>query len=171
MGSSVGDGTYGIPTVKFANLKESGKLKIGKFCSISDKVEILMAGEHNYKLATTFPFDEFFTGQTENTHRFSNGDVTIGNDVWIGHDVLILSGVTIPDGCIIGAGTVLRKSIQSPYSIVCGNPAKVVKKRFSKDIVDKMMLIKWWDWPMDRIKSEIPFLLSDAKTFVQRNHP
>ena len=108
-GLDIGDWTFGCPQIVRCE-GENGKLHIGKFCSIADGVRILLGGEHNYKLATTYPFDNLLIrfhelGPTVKT----KGDVTIGNDVWISYGALILSGVTIGDGAVVGAGSVVTK--------------------------------------------------------------
>jgi virginiamycin A acetyltransferase len=89
--------------------------------------------------------------------EFSRGDVIIGNDVWIGYGATILSGVIIGDGAIIGAGAVISKSIE-PYSIMVGNPAKLIKKRFSNKTIKFLNEIKWWNWDIDKIKRNIHLL-------------
>jgi acetyltransferase-like isoleucine patch superfamily enzyme len=121
----VGEWTFGSPTIVECE-GEQGKLKIGKFCSIADGVKILLGGEHNYRLVSTYPFDNLLIrfhdlGPTVKT----KGDVTIGNDVWIGYGAIILSGVKIGDGAVIGAGSVVARSVPA-YAVVAGNPALAV---------------------------------------------
>lgn len=160
----IGIGTYGSPQVLFPH-QTNGTLKIGNYCSIAEGVKIFLGGEHNYKNISTFPFDTFLGG-IENTHVKLGESVIIGNDVWIGHGVMIMSGVTIADGCVIGAGSVIRKSILEPYSIVYGNPQQFIKKRFDDDIIDKLMEIKWWEYPEQYVHDHRGLLLSgDFETF------
>ena len=89
----------------------------------------------------------------------NKGNITIGNDVWIGYEAVILSGVTIGDGAIIGTRAVVTKDVP-PYTIVGGSPAKVLKKRFSDDIIDKLLKIKWWNWPVEKIARSLEYIQS-----------
>jgi acetyltransferase-like isoleucine patch superfamily enzyme len=132
-------------------------LKIGKFCSIAARVTIALGGNHRSDLVTTYPFIAFVADwpeaeclSGEDVAAVSKGDVIIGNDVWIGYGVMILSGVTIGDGAVIGAGSVVTKDVE-PYSIVAGNPARLIRKRFNDETIRKLLEIKWWDWPPEKI--------------------
>ena len=89
----------------------------------------------------------------------NKGNITIGNDVWIGYEAVILSGVTIGDGAIIGTRAVVTKDVP-PYAIVGGSPAKVLKKRFSDDIIEKLLKIKWWNWPVEKIARSLEYIQS-----------
>jgi len=82
------------------------------------------------------------------------GDVSIGNDVWIGRETLILSGVTIGDGAVIGARAVVTKDVE-PYSIVAGNPARLIRKRFDDKTIHRLLEIRWWDWPPEKINENL----------------
>lgn len=137
------------------------KLIIGKFCSIAKGVEFMMNGaNHCMKGVSCYPFYIFkgwdhipWPKQKLNI----KGDTVIGNDVWIGQNAVILPGVKIGDGAIIGAYTVVAKDIP-PYSIAVGNPARVVKKRFSKKVINHLLKIKWWDWPIEKIEKNVHIL-------------
>lgn len=128
--------------------------KIGAFCSISWNVSI-GGGEHDYKRLTTsaFLYSDIF--DIKGAHRYGydrfNTECEIGNDVWIGCDVVIRRGVKIGDGAVIGSNSVVTKDIE-PYSIVAGNPARHIKYRFSKYIIDELLKIKWWELPIEIIK-------------------
>lgn len=123
------------------------KCIIGKFSAIGPDNTFLMGEEHHVNWATCFPLSPFYGDmiRTPNITTFSKGDIVIGNDVWTGYGVTVLSGVKIGDGCVIGAETVVTKSVE-PYSIVCGNPGRVIRKRFSDEAISKLMEMKWWDW-------------------------
>nr|WP_281415630.1 CatB-related O-acetyltransferase [Pelotalea chapellei] len=162
---SIGAFTYGIPKVYF---HDSNKLIIGKYGSISSKVVIFLGGEHRTDFVSTFPFNQFFS-----THRYleghpaTRGDVTIGNDVWIGFGSLIVSGVTIGDGAVIGANSVVTKPVP-PYAVVAGNPAKIIRYRFSNEIIERLLVIKWWNWNSEDINEGVPFLFNtDISAFFR----
>lgn len=152
-----GDFSYG-PFEVWAGRKNE-KLTIGKFCSFADDVVIFLSSDHKTDYCTTYPFGNLMNEFPVGDCLWSKGDIVIGNDVWVGSGVKILSGVTIGDGCVIGAGAVVTKSIP-PYSIVVGNPGRVVKKRFDEKTIEKMLLMKWWDWSYKDIYRAIPLLLS-----------
>lgn len=156
----VGDFSYGVPIVRIED--ERTKLTIGKFCSIASNVTIMLGGEHRVDWNSTYPFNvlmedsfSYITG-----HPFSKGDVQIGNDVWIGSDSKIMSGVTIADGCIIGANSLVTKSVLEPYTIVGGVPAKIIKRRFSETVTQKLCEMQWWNWNDEDIVAVIPLLQS-----------
>ena len=132
------------------------KLIIGKFCSIACGAKFIFnSANHKLSSISTYPFPIFFEEWGLNvkdiTAAWDNkGDIVIGNDVWIGYEAVILSGVSIGDGAVIGTRAVVTKDVP-PYTIVGGVPAKPIRKRFQREIVDAMLKIKWWDWPKDRI--------------------
>lgn len=131
---SVGKYTYGVLDVRpFGNPKE--KLTIGNFCSIGPDSIFLLGGEHAYSTMSTFPFNHYFSDEIEYTP--TKGEIIIGDDVWIGIRCIIMSGVKIGKGSIIAAGSVVTKDVP-PYSIVGGIPAKVIKYRFSDEIINKL---------------------------------
>lgn len=129
---SIGDFTHGVPTVHFYDGKT--KLTIGKYCSLAAGIQIVLGGNHHTEWTSTYAFyqetDSFPAWDEINNNSRHRGDITIGNDVWIGRNALILSGANIGDGAVIGAGAVVAGNIP-PYSIAIGNPAKVIKYRFT----------------------------------------
>ena len=137
------------------------KLIIGKFCMIASDVTFLMNGaNHLTEAITSYPFaifgkdwQEAMKGKTYPT----KGDTIIGNDVWIGYKATIMAGVKIGDGAIIGANSVVTKDVE-PYSIVGGNPAREIKKRFSDQQVEELLELKWWDWEIERITNNVHHL-------------
>lgn len=136
------------------------KLIVGKFCSIACGAKFMFtSGNHTMKsLSTyTFPifFDEWELDPVNIRDAWDNkGDIVIGNDVWIGYEAVIMQGVTIGDGAIIGTRALVTKDVP-PYTIVGGAPAKPIKNRFSEEIIAKLLEMKWWDWPEERIKANI----------------
>ena len=158
----VGDYTYGKPRVLFEYPHTN--LHIGKFSSIAEDVTIFLGGNHRPDFNTTYPFntvpvEEFGVFRDLKGHPASKGSVYIGNDVWIGYRSIIMSGVQIADGAVIGAGSVVSKNV-GPYEIWAGNPARFIKKRFSDEKIEKLLELKWWDWDMEKIKNNIPALMS-----------
>jgi acetyltransferase-like isoleucine patch superfamily enzyme len=147
-------------------------LKIGNFCSIATGVTIMLGGEHHAEWITTYPFNLVLENvHCQNPNPYTKGDVIIGNDVWIGRKTLILSGVTIGDGAIVGARSVVTKDV-APYSIVAGNPAKLIRKRFDEKTIEKLLEIKWWNWDLEKIKKNLPLLLSNnIEQFLADNCP
>lgn len=88
------------------------------------------------------------------------GDTVVGNDVWIGQNVTILPGVHIGDGVVIGANSVVGSNIP-PYTIAVGNPCRVIKKRFDDETIEKLLKLKWWDYPIEIIEENIDKLLEN----------
>ena len=161
----IGDFTYGLP--KILSWGESAHLKIGRFCSISDDVEIYLGGEHRTDWVTTYPFHSLFMNPIDG-HPRTKGDVIIGNDVWIGRGATILSGVVIGDGAVIGAQAVVAKHVL-PYAIVAGNPIRYIKFRFTDDQIVELLKIKWWDWDHKKIIKYMPlFESTDIKKFIAK---
>jgi len=162
----IGDFTYGKPTLLAWKKDIDCCLKIGKFCSIADGVEIYLGGEHNSDWVSTYPFTAMFGSNLNGTQK-SKGDIVIGNDVWIGRGVTILSGVTIGDGAAIGARSVVAKDVL-PYSVMVGNPAQRIKFRFTHNQIVQLLKIKWWDWEYEKIEEYIPLLESgDIDKFIE----
>ncbi len=136
------------------------KLIIGKFCSIACGARFLFnSANHSLSSLSSYPFPIFYEEwglKRENvTDAWDNkGDIVIGNDVWIGYESVILAGVTIGDGAIIGTRAVVTKDVP-PYTIVGGVPAKIIRKRYSDEIISELLHIKWWDWEKQKIAKHI----------------
>lgn len=147
-------------------------LIIGKFCQIAAGVEFVMNGaNHQMSAVTTYPFYtlEGWEAKTPSPKEMLlKGDTIIGNDVWIGQDVTILPGVHIGDGAIIGAKSVVGSDV-APYSIVAGNPARLIRKRFDDDLINLLLEFKWWDKSVEEINALIPLLTSSDLGKVKRN--
>ena len=164
---TIGCRSYGRPKILLWQLED--RLDIGKFCSIADDVVILPGGEHNISWVTTYPLRFLFKDPLagDDGHPTTRGPIVIGSDVWVGSYAIIVSGVTIGDGAVIGAGSVVSSDIP-PYSIAAGNPARAIKKRFTEEQIEKLLEIRWWDWPEEKIKDAVPFLCSkDIDKFIE----
>lgn len=135
-------------------------LRIGKFCSIACGAKFLFASaNHTQTSVSTYPFPIFFEewdldiGDVMSAWDHK-GDIVIGNDVWIGYEAVVMAGVTIGNGAIIGARAVVTKDVP-PYTIVGGVPAREIRRRFSDDVIARLLELKWWDWPAEQIQRNI----------------
>lgn len=134
---SVGKNTYGPIEIRYWGAQEE-QLEIGSYVSISENVKFILGGNHNVDTFTNYPLKVKIL--KEEKEAKTKGKIIVKDDVWIGMDSLILSGVTIGQGAVIAAGSVVTKSVE-PYCLVGGNPAKVIRKRFSEEIINKMLEI------------------------------
>lgn len=159
---SIGNHTYGEPTI--LTFDQTTRLSIGRFCSISDKVTIILGGNHRIDWMTTYPFPAFEQAWPEargiKGHPGSKGDISIGNDIWIGYGATILSGVTIGSGAVIGAESVVTEDV-APYAIVAGNPARERKRRFDQPTIAALLQLAWWNWPEEKIRKNLSLLCSN----------
>ena len=141
------------------------QLIIGKFCSIACGARFIFnCANHTLNSLSTYTFPLFFEEWDLNVKDISSawdnkGDITIGNDVWIGYEAVIMSGVTIGDGAIIGTRALVTKDVP-PYTIVGGVPAKPIRKRFDDKTIEKLLQIKWWGWPKEKIEKNIKAIQS-----------
>lgn len=158
-GFSIGAYSYGRPKVRFP---ESGRrLTIGRYCSIADKVEILLGGDHRLDWVSTYPFAAmtglFPDAGAPADYHASRGDVTIGHDVWLGSGCMILSGVSVGHGAVVAARAVVTRDVP-PYAVVAGNPARVVRTRFPPETVAALLAAAWWDLPHAQVVRLVPLL-------------
>ena len=134
------------------------KLIIGKFCMIASGATFIMNGaNHLTDAISTYPFAIFgngWEGAMEGKTYPTKGDTIIGNDVWIGYKATIMAGVKIGDGAIIASQSVVTKDV-APYSIVGGNPAKEIRKRFSNEKIERLLKMQWWNWDLEKITKHI----------------
>ncbi len=145
--------------------KDVDKLIIGKYCSIGSGAVFMMGGNqgHRSDWVSTFPFYYQANIFKEAINPYEKvGDTIIGHDVWIGSEAMIMSGVKIGTGAIIAGRSVVSRDVE-PYSVVGGNPATLIKYRFSKEIRDKLLKQKWWEWSEEKVKEMMPFLCSTVK--------
>lgn len=140
------------------------KLIIGRYCALATGVRFIMNGaNHQLSGLSTYPFSIFGNGWERVTPSPEDlpykGDTVVGNDVWIGYEALIMPGVHIGDGAIIAAGSVVVSDVE-PYTVVGGNPAKPIRRRFSQDIVDELLRIAWWDWGAELVTANLEAIVS-----------
>lgn len=154
--SSIGDYSYTASNTKIHFTH------IGRFCSIGWNVSI---GGHEHPInrisSHGFSYQPIYNIAEKNTGKISTRRTTyIGNDVWIGCNAYIKAGVRVGDGAVVGASAVVTKDVPS-YAVVAGNPAQVIKYRFSDDIIKELDTIKWWDWPTKEIRKRILIFQKD----------
>ncbi len=140
------------------------QLIIGSFCSIGSGAAFIMCGNqgHRHDWVSSFPF--FYMKEEPAFARALDafekaGDTVVGNDVWIGSEAMIMPGIKIGHGAVIGSRALVTRDVE-PYSIVGGNPAKPLKKRFSEQQIAQLLEMAWWDWPTDRLAEAMPLLCS-----------
>lgn len=147
------------------------KLIIGKFCQIAAGVEFVMNGaNHQMNAVSTFPFYTLAgwdMAPPAPSDMPLKGDTVIGNDVWIGQNAVILPGVHIGDGAIIGANSVVGSDVE-PYTIVAGNPAKFLRKRFGDELIELLLKFRWWDKSVEDINDLIPILTNSNLEKVEQ---
>lgn len=157
----LGDSTTVNYKETFGRDFEFDKLIIGKFCSIGSGAVFIMAGNqgHNPGWISTYPFfgREEFSNSRSGFSR--SGDTTVGDDVWIGSEAMIMPGVNIGTGAVIGSRAIVTKDVP-PYSVVGGNPARIIKMRFSPEEIEMLQRIRWWDWSPEKINKKMEFICS-----------
>ena len=169
---SIGKHTYIIgesPAIFWEN--DNAKLTIGNFCSIAGNLRIYLGGNHRTDWVSTYPFghinQNIFNKFNGDGHPSTKGDVIIGNDVWIGENVTIMSGITIGDGSVIACNSHVVKNVE-PYSLVGGNPAKLIKYRFTLEQIESLLKIQWWYWDDERINNFTHLLCNnDIDEFIK----
>lgn len=154
---TVGNHSYGMIDVRTFCDDAGEKLQIGNFVSIANDVVFILGGQHQSKTFSTFPLRAYFTRIDNNLDSMSKGPIIIEDEVWIGASALILSGVNIGKGAIVAAGAVISKDIP-PYAVVAGNPAKIIKYRFSEEIICQIKDIRLSEIDDDTIQNNFELL-------------
>lgn len=143
------------PAISLQSKKTS--IEIGAFCSIARNVAMYEAFHNPSRTTSYFIERNLLMVKEPKEVEISKGPILIGNDVWIGDSAIVLSGVSIGSGAVVAAGAVVTTNVP-PYAIVAGNPARVIRYRFSKSKIYELMNVKWWDWSEDRLRSEVEYL-------------
>jgi acetyltransferase-like isoleucine patch superfamily enzyme len=154
-----GTATYGLPAISTFT-HDRTCLHVGNYSSIGSN--IMLGGQHPSDRITTYPHRIWMgmEGAGEDGFPVPTGDTIVGSDAWLCFDAVILSGVTIGDGAIVAAGAVVTKDVP-PYAIVGGNPAKLIRYRFTEEQREALLDIRWWDWPEDEVRAAVPLLAGD----------
>jgi len=153
----MGEGSYGSPALR----GRLSTVRIGKYCSIADNVTFDAGENHNTGNISTYPFNILFPAECGHikTHPVTKGDITVGHDVWIAAGAYILGGVVVGHGAVIGGRAVVSRNVE-PYAVAVGNPARTVGYRFSPEDIEKLLMLKWWDWPRAKILKHVELLMS-----------
>lgn len=160
-------GTYFDRNVNIISWSDQYSIRLGKYNSIGRDCNFFLHANHRVDWITTSsqlwgPVDQEISDlHMKIGHPSCKGDIIIENDVWIGANSTIMSGIRIGNGSVVAAGSTVTKDIP-PYSIVAGNPAKVVKKRFTEDQIEKLLEISWWEWEEQKIKDSAMILWSNG---------
>jgi virginiamycin A acetyltransferase len=143
------------------------RLVIGKFAQIA-RGSYFITSSANHPMAgyTTYPF-RIFKPETFGYKDLPVRDTVVGHDVWIGHDAAIMPGVTIGSGAIIAARAVVARDVP-PYGIVGGNPAAIIRMRYPAEVIEELLAIAWWDWPLDKIEANLGALESGDLEALKR---
>jgi len=149
------------------------RLIIGRYCAIASGVRFIMAGANHADLGpSTFPFGIFGGVWADRTMDLvmsaeSRGDTVVGNDVWLGYRALVMPGVAIGDGAVIAAASVVASDVP-PYAIVGGNPARVLRRRFEDDEVERLLRAAWWDWPVELVTEHARTIMAGEPAELER---
>lgn len=148
------------PKILWAD-KYGTKLSIGSYTSIAQEAVIFLGGQHSMDRVSTYVMNA-------GLETYSRGDVVIGSDCWIGYRVVIMDGVTINHGAVVGACSVVTKNVP-PYAIVAGNPAHIIRYRFTQDQIAALLKIQWWNWKRITVRKRKPELTSkNINAFIER---
>jgi acetyltransferase-like isoleucine patch superfamily enzyme len=163
----IGKHSYGLHKNMVAGAAPDAPLSIGSYCSIGPDVQFLCKVDHPVNYPSTYPFrTRLWYPDAPNSDAITKGPITLGHDVWIGARAIILSGVTIGTGAVIAAGAVVTKDVL-PYAIVGGNPARLIKKRFDDQQIEKLLATQWWVKTDAELRDISDLLYGNVDTFLE----
>jgi len=168
-GVTVGRHSYGFGPATFRIFMHGARIEVGSFCSFGPEVRLLAGSEHITSRVSTFPFNALIFAPEAGNEReaIDRGVTRVGHDVWLGLGSMVLSGVQVGHGAVIGAGTVVSRAVP-PYSVVVGNPARLIRYRFPEATRRQLLELRWWDWPDETIRELNPLFMGDTETFLRR---
>ena len=166
--ASLGNMSYMAGTDFHYNLPQKTHVLIGNYCQIAHDTVFEIGQNHVFSGVSPYPFDQVLGEENTFAHRapVNKQQLVIGHDVWIGSGVRIIKAVKIGNGAIIGSGSVVTKDVP-PYAIVGGNPAKIIRYRFSPEIIEALDKIKWWYWPLAKVKANRQYM-ENVEEFITR---
>jgi acetyltransferase-like isoleucine patch superfamily enzyme len=165
---SVGKGTYGTITIQSLYVTPDEKLIIGNYVSIAPQVTFMLGVNHQINTATTFPFNSKLIKRSS-IDAISKGPIIVEDEVWIGSGAMILSGIKIEKGAIIAAGSIVTKNVPA-YGIVGGNPAKLIRLRFSDEIINILKPIHFANFSEEWIRKNIDTIYKKIETVDDALH-
>lgn len=168
MGVVIGEHSSAFP-VNLLIYSPDDVIQMGKYSGLSIGAKVLGGGEHFHNNVAIYSLKSVHLQEIGEYSKdiYKKGPTIIGNDVAVMTDALILSGVKIGDGAIVGAGAVVTKDVP-PYAIVAGNPARILKYRFSEEQIKALLRIRWWDWTIEEIKEFKDYFYAGVDTFISK---
>jgi acetyltransferase-like isoleucine patch superfamily enzyme len=145
-------------------------LRVGNFCSIAVGVELILGGEHRHDAVSQYPYHMVFdrTSDSVDEDLTVRGPIHVGHDVWLSTNSVVLAGVTIGNGAVIAAESVVTRDVE-PYAVVAGNPARLLRHRFTPDVIARIEESAWWSWPRERIEANLEWLTSPPPIDLTEN--
>jgi acetyltransferase-like isoleucine patch superfamily enzyme len=166
-----GKHTYGPEPIILGHASILKGSSIGKFCSLADNLQLVAKGAHMVDWISTYPFKTLWKMDVPLHALPSYSPIIIENDVWIASNVKIKQGVTISDGAVIATESFVTKNVP-PYAMVGGNPAKIIRYRFSENQISELLSIQWWNWEDSKIREAVPLLTSkNIDDFIKKFKP
>nr|WP_102782474.1 CatB-related O-acetyltransferase [Thalassospira sp. GB04J01] len=163
---SVGRHSYGLKKNMVAGASIDAQLNVGSYCSIGPDVLFLCKVDHPLDFPSTFPFKTLLWNTDKgNKDAITKGSISLGHDVWIGARAIVLSGVKIGTGAVVAAGAIVTKDVP-PYAIVGGNPARLIRKRFDDDKIEKLLETRWWELNDEDLKEKETLLYGNVQNFL-----
>lgn len=169
---TIGRHAYCAPQIRKLQ-GETNKVILEDFAGCSPDVTVYVGGNHNMEWVSVYGFREMFglPGAFESGGQVSHGDVRICSDAIVHEHATVMSGVTVHKGAIVGTRSVVTKDVP-PYTIVAGNPARFIRKRFEDHQIEALLRIAWWEWPIEKILEEVPYLNgAPVDEFIARHDP
>jgi acetyltransferase-like isoleucine patch superfamily enzyme len=168
----MGRHTYWDPNnIRLLTYVPGEKIVIGKYCSIAAGVTLCTGGNHATDTVSTWPFDNFWLDRPNPTRTYrTTRNTTVGHDVWLGYGAHVLGGARVGHGAVVAARAVVFADVPD-YAVVAGNPAQVVRYRFSQPIVRRLLRIAWWDWPDEVVRANLEWFYRPVREFVEHFDP